>query len=136
MAKTSIKDFRKVVHGSENNKFSQKNLDKHRYKFTGQALAVLEALKNGENLSDDYARKVYKIRHIGRRICDLGESGIDIDREWALKAGEQQDYIVYFLPKFRAKFTKMKRIIKRGRWWYSELYTPTKIINEIKKRNP
>jgi hypothetical protein len=129
-------DWTDVVHNLENNKFSQKNVDKHRHKFTGQAAIVETALRQGKRLNADYAREIYHIKHLARRIGDLGEkAGIDIDREWGRnKELEQEDELVYFLPENRKLFTEQKWIIDRPRWWYSDKYTPVEIINEIKKQ--
>lgn len=130
----TLPDFTRAVHDTENNKFSQKNLDKHRQKLTGQAAIVLTVLQQGKRLTGDYAREVYHIKHLARRVGDCGEKlGFDIDREWGLnKDGEQEDMLVYFLAENRAKFIRNKWIISRPRWWYSEKYTPTEIINQIK----
>lgn len=129
-------DWTKAVHSTENNKFSQKNLDKHRHKFTGQAAIVSTLLGENVRLTADYAREVYGIKHLARRVGDLGEAGIDIDREWGLnKELEQEDMLVYFIPERRQEFIDKKWIINRPyRWWYSDKYTPTLIINEIKKQ--
>lgn len=135
-------DFTSVVHKAENNKFSQKNLDKNRSKFVGQAALVLSELQRGVKLTADYAREVHSIRHLARRIGDLGdakryksEKGVDIDREWMLdKDSEQVNMLVYFLPENRQAFIDKKWIIDRPRWWYSENYTPVSVINEIKNR--
>jgi hypothetical protein len=129
-------DWTAAVHNQENNKFSQKNLDKHRHKFTGQAAYVETALRQGKRLNSDYAREIYHIKHLARRIGDIGEKlGIYIDREWGLdKDLEQEDELVYFLPENRQLFIQKKWIIDRPRWWYSKVYTPTDIINEIKNQ--
>jgi hypothetical protein len=126
-------DWTQSVHSLENNKFSQKHLDKHRQKYTGQAAIALTALQQGKRLTADYAREIYGIKHLARRIGDIGEGvGIDVDREWGLsKEMEQEDSLVYFLPENRADFINKKWIINRPRWWYSEKYTPTIVINSI-----
>jgi hypothetical protein len=128
-------DWTQAVHNIENNKFSQKHLDKNRHKFVGQAAMVLTMLQQGLKVTADFVKDVHHIRHLGRRICDLGEKGsIDIDREWMRdEEGEQVDLLVYFLPENRKSFTEKKWIIDRPRWWYSDKYTPTAIINEILK---
>lgn len=130
-------DWTNAVHNLENNKFSQKNLDKNRHKFTGQAAIVETLLREGRRLNADYARELWHIKHLARRIGDLGDkAGIDIDREWGRdKELEQEDELIYFLPENRQAFIDKKWIIDRPRWWYSEKYTPTEIINQIKKSN-
>lgn len=133
-------DFTTVVHRSENNKFSQKNLDSNRSKFTGQAAIILSELQKGVKLTADYAKDVHGIRHLARRIGDLGDAkrfksefGVDIDREWMRNEDlEQVNMLVYFLPENRGEFTAKKWIIDRPRWWYSDKYTPSHIIAEIK----
>lgn len=136
-------DWTSAVHNLENNKFSQKHLDKNRHKFTGQAAIVLTLLQQGMKLTADYAKDVHGIRHVARRIGDLGDAkrfksefGVDIDREWMLDESlEQVDMLVYFLPGNRQLFIDKKWIINRPRWWYSELYTPPEIIEKIKSQN-
>jgi len=124
-----------AVHNLENNKFSQKNLDKHRHKFTGQAAITLTALQEGKRLNADYAREIYHIKHLARRIGDIGDKlSIDVDREWGRNSdGEQEDELIYFLPENREEFTKKRWIIDRPRWWYSDKYTPTEVIKKIKE---
>lgn len=128
-------DWTRSTHELENNKFSQKNLDKHRQKFVGQAAITLTVLQQGRRLTADYAREIHGIKHVARRIADIGEKlSIDVDREWGRNSeGEQEDMLVYFLPENRAAFTSNRWIIDRPRWWYSTKYTPTAIINEILK---
>lgn len=133
-------DFTQVVHRTENNKFSQKHLDTHRFKFLGQAATVLTLLMQGVKLTADFAREAHHIRHLARRIADLGDAkrlkgaefGVDIDREWLVNDDrEQVDMLVYFLPDNRKPFIEKKWIIDRPRWWYSELYTPKEVIDKI-----
>lgn len=129
-------DWTQAVHNLENNKFSQKNLDKHRHKFTGQAAITLTALQQGKRLNADYAREIFHIKHLARRIGDIGDKlGIDVDREWGLnKELEQEDELVYFLAENRQEFINKKWIIARPRWWYSDKYTDPKIIQQIKTK--
>lgn len=133
----NLPDFTRIVHDTENNKFSQKHLDKNRYKFIGQAAALLTMLQKGEKVNDDTALRIHHIRRLSGRIHDIGVKGnIDIDREWGLDEDlEQVDLLVYFLPENRQEFIKRKWIIDRPRWWYSEKYTSTAIINQIKAQN-
>lgn len=130
----TLPDFTRAVHDQENNKFSQKNLDKNRQKFTGQAAIMLSAMQQKKRLNADYARSIYHVKHLARRIGDIGEKlGIDVDREWGLNQDrEQEDELVYFLAENRAEFIKRKWVIDRPRWWYSEKYTDSKIIADIK----
>lgn len=135
-------DFTQVVHRTKNNKFSQKNLDKNRFKFAGQAAVVLTLLMQNIKLNADIAKDGYGIRHLARRIADLGDAkrlkgsefGVDIDREWMIdKDLEQVNMLVYFLPENRKSFAEKKWIIDRPRWWFSEHYTPKSVIDQILK---
>lgn len=130
-------DWTRAVHNQENNKFSQKHLDKNRQKFTGQAAIILTVLQQGRRLNADYARNLHHVKHLARRIGDIGEKmGIDVDREWGKDgAGDQESELVYFLPENRAEFSRKGWIIDRKRWWFSEKYTPLGIINSVKKAN-
>lgn len=132
----ALPNFTDAVHHLENNKFSQKNLDKNRQKFTGQAAIILSALQQKKRVNADYARAIYHVKHLARRIGDIGEKlNIDVDREWGLNQDrEQEEELVYFLAENRAEFIKRKWIIDRPRWWYSEKYTPVEIINRINQK--
>lgn len=132
----SIPDLTKIEARRENNRFSQQNHDKNIHKFTGQALYVYQDLKDGRKLNAEYAREVRHIKHLARRIGTLGENGLDIDREWGIdRNGEQDSELVYFLPENRKQFIKNKWIIDRKRWWFSDKYTPSEIIAQIKENN-
>lgn len=139
MARTTLPDFENAIHYLENNKFSQKHLDKNRDKFTGQLAIILSWLYQGKKVCDDNSRLWRQIKHTAKRINDIGDMlGIYIDREWAMdQDGEQLDTLVYFLPENRGVFIRRGWIIKRKyRWWYSTKYTDQKIIRaiELEKR--
>jgi len=154
-------DFESVPHARENNKFSQAHLDANRNRFRGQAALVYTLLMKGIRLDADVAREQYQIKHLGRRIADIGdckklklvegfengqqikssafhlsystsEFGIYIDREWGMKDGKETDLMVYFLPGYRQKFIGAGWIKNKKRWWFSEKYTNPKIIEQIK----
>lgn len=135
MAKKKQLDYENIIHRRENTKFNEQHLNNNRYHFTGQALVVLGFLQKGHYISSEIARDRYYISDLQRRIGDLGEYGeIDIDRDYKLRPdGKMSRFLVYFLPKHRKQLMKRKIIANRPRWWYSELYTPTAIINEVLK---
>lgn len=136
-------DYETVPHKIENNKFSQSILDKNRDKYRGQAALMLTYLQKGNMVDVDSAKEMFGIRRLSGRIHDLSdgkkigsEYGIYIDREWKLdKDGKQTELLGYFLPEFRDKLIKQKRILDRPRWWFSLKHTPQEIINEIKSHN-
>lgn len=139
MGNIELPDPSRMIHYLENNKFSQKQVDKNRDKLTGQLLKVLWALTKGMKLCDDTAREIFKIRHLARRIGDIGEMmNIYVDREWMMdEDGEQTSIMVYFLPDNRGMFIRKGYIINRPwRWWYSNKFTDAKIIRaiELEKR--
>jgi hypothetical protein len=137
-------DWLSVPHARENNKVSQENLDANRFKFRGQAATVLTLLQKSVKLTPDLAKEIYGIRHLARRIGDLGEGKrlgsefcVDIDREWECINGEKGNQYVYFLPENRTDFIAKGWILNKLRWWYSTLYTPPQIrakVDELNKK--
>lgn len=153
-------DWESVPHKLENNKFSQAHLDANRHHFRGQAALVFALLLKGVRLDSEVA-DAYGIKHLARRIGDLGDSrklivvegfekpqeiksstfgikylssefGFYIDREWGMKGEVKSDLMVYFLPAYRDEFIKQGWIKNKKRWWYSEKYTHPEIIKQIK----
>lgn len=128
-------DWENVVHRRENTPENEQHLNENRFHFTGQALTVLTWLQKGLKVCSDFANK-NNITDLQRRIGDLGEGGIDIDRDYILKrGGKKSRMLVYFFPGNRNKFIKRGVIDNRPRWWYSKLYTPPEIINKIEQEN-
>ena len=64
-------DFTPIIHGKENNLFSQRILEDNEDHFSNQCRIVYEALKRGERLTTGNALTKYGIGDLRRRIKDL-----------------------------------------------------------------
>jgi hypothetical protein len=69
------------VHHRENNPSSEKHYEENKVHFSNQCKALFDYLMKGNEVNDEIARNVLKIRHVPRRKLDLREAGVIISGE-------------------------------------------------------
>lgn len=80
------------IHEHENNCASECILKANKERFSNQCKIVYEALQRGERLTTASALLKYSIGDLRRRIADLIENGVDIQKE--TKEGRFKEYFL------------------------------------------
>jgi hypothetical protein len=80
------------IHERENNSDSELILKANKERFSNQCRIVYDALLRGEKLTTASALIKYGIGDLRRRIADLIENGVDIQKE--TKEGRFKEYFI------------------------------------------